>query len=153
MAENLVVAPAGSGVAVAADELASFKGNPNVIVQYVKLLDGTDNSVIPIIADALGNLMVNIAGYGQAVRCSSYNLGAVATTLRTIVGGAAYTGRKNVMIMNIGTTQVLLGDATTQAWPLDPMVPFIQDWAEGVDTTVNLKSSSGTNTIVVLETK
>lgn len=150
MPENLVVAPAGSGVQVGADEV-TLKGVPGVLVQYVKILSGTDNSVNPMAVDAAGNLQMILGGYGTLARCKSFPVTATAGALSGFLG-TPHPNRKNIMIMNIGNASALLGDASVQAWPLDPYVPFVQDWSELIDSSLYLRAPGGTVTVVTLET-
>lgn len=149
--ETLRVKEAGEseGVPVAADQISGGK-----LVQYVKLMDGTDASAVPIKADASGNLLVNITGYGETLRCSEITLDddQAAVALNSLLaGGAALTGRKSLMLINTGLVDAKLGSSTAQFWPLAAGIAFSQDWGPGVNPYLIL-SVPGETTIVVLET-
>jgi hypothetical protein len=138
------------GTKIATDGITDIDSLPKR-VQYVKLMDGTLGGTDKIPGTAARGLLVESGGYGSSIRSRSVNVTVGGGLLSALGGIAALANRKNIMLVNLGTQRIWLGHAAANAfWPIDPNVPFTQDWASAIDPY--LISSSGTQALSVLET-
>jgi hypothetical protein len=135
---------AADGITDAADGLAKR-------VQVIKIAGGPLDAYEIVPGTAARGLLVEVSGYGSTIRSSGGNATTTGQLLSAITGVAALANRKNIQIMNIGTARAYIGHAAGQeTWPLDPNVPYSQDWAAAINPYI--RASTGTQSIVVMET-
>ena len=114
MADNLAYTP-GAGATIRTDEVA-VNGGAAAHVQYVKLVDGTENGVDGIPGSAARGLKVNAAPtrivYSQqlTVTAGAYSAGFAVGEEIVIAGAAASANGTGVI------THVLVSDKTQQSW-------------------------------------
>ena len=153
MANYFEAVESPGGAKIAADELTDTDAIQKR-VQYVKLMSGTEDSTERIPGTAARGLLVEVAGYGSTIRSREVSVTAAGGLLSALGGIAALANRKNIMLVNLGASRIWLGHAAGAAnakWPLDPNVPFTQDWAANIDPYL-YSSVAGAMALSVLET-
>ena len=96
MANNVAVTP-GSGVNIASDEV-TFSGE-TAQVQYMKLMDGTEDSVNAAVVDADGNVHTIESGLRTAGDNIALTLAFGAWT-KAAVTGTTMAARKSLLVFN-----------------------------------------------------
>lgn len=102
MANNVAITP-GAGVNVASDEL-TFSGQ-TAQVQFFKLMDGTEDSIVPAKVDPDGNLQTIEAG----IRTSGDNLALsldFGAWTKASVGASTMADRKTLLVFNDSDVRV-----------------------------------------------
>lgn len=108
MADSLSVTP-GSGAKVLGDEVTI--GTETGIVQYVKLVDGTNNSTNVLLVDSSGRITAVVSGTVATaeVRASTATRTNVAASATSVTLLAANTSRKDSVIYNDSTANLYVG--------------------------------------------
>lgn len=138
MPDDITITP-GVGATVATDEISGRH------FQRVKLTYGADGVAADVTATAP---LPAETVYRTAVRASAVSVGTSATALPA----TALTGRRLLIVRNVGTATVHLGasDVTTAAgWPLEP--GWSLQVALGAEVTLFGRVASGSVEVRLLE--
>lgn len=140
MADNVTLNSMSGGNTVAADEVTDGTLG-TVKVQYVKLMDGTLDGTTKAAVDANGLKISRVSGI-------TINQGSASptTTATTIV--ASSTTRRCVTMVNTGSVQVNIGNASVTATTGVALVPGASvSFTEAANAAMYGITASGTGTI------
>lgn len=81
-----------------ASDQVTYSGDPTALVQYVKVMDGTEDSVVPWKIDSQGNGRVTDSGLVMAGTTGRINAGNAAIEAK--VGATLLPSRKALLLYN-----------------------------------------------------